>query len=151
MAKEITISLGICYQIYDDLLDTFGRKDRTEKSLGSDFDTGKLTLPLILLLQDVDASHRAIISESIKNGVCVDTKIIISKLFDSHNIIPQCLDEFNKHFSNIKLIANSVSDPVLSDNLNGFLSFFSSKKETISTSFVFNYIVVYIFHITLNP
>lgn len=143
LVGEFGISLGICYQIYDDLLDTFGRKDKSEKSLGSDFDSGKLTLPLILLLQDVDALNRDIISESINKSVCVDTKLVISKLFDSHFVIPKCLDEFNKHFSNIKLIANSVSDPVLSDYLTGFLSFFSSKITLLNTLKTSNFLALH--------
>jgi octaprenyl-diphosphate synthase len=43
--------LGIAFQISDDLLDILGNEDVTGKSLGSDLDKQKLTLPLICLLQ----------------------------------------------------------------------------------------------------
>lgn len=43
--------LGIAFQISDDLLDILGEEDITGKSLGSDLDKQKLTLPLIRLLQ----------------------------------------------------------------------------------------------------
>jgi len=43
--------LGIAFQISDDLLDILGNEEVTGKSLGSDLDKQKLTLPLIRLLQ----------------------------------------------------------------------------------------------------
>jgi len=43
-------SLGIAFQIADDLLDVLGSEEMTGKSLGSDFKKQKLTLPLIRLL-----------------------------------------------------------------------------------------------------
>lgn len=51
-------NLGIAYQIYDDCLDIFGRERHAGKSLGTDMKTGKLTLPLILLLQHLGSDKR---------------------------------------------------------------------------------------------
>lgn len=42
--------LGIAYQIYDDLVDFFGDEARIGKTLGTDLASGKLTLPLLTLL-----------------------------------------------------------------------------------------------------
>jgi octaprenyl-diphosphate synthase len=43
--------LGIAYQIYDDLVDFFGEEKRTGKTLGTDLISGKLTLPLFVLME----------------------------------------------------------------------------------------------------
>ncbi len=43
--------LGIAYQIYDDLVDFFGTELRIGKTLGTDLASGKLTLPLFVLLE----------------------------------------------------------------------------------------------------
>lgn len=43
--------LGIAFQIADDLLDILGDEEQAGKSLGTDFEKQKLTLPLIRLLQ----------------------------------------------------------------------------------------------------
>jgi Geranylgeranyl pyrophosphate synthase len=51
--------LGIAYQIYDDLADFFGREQRIGKTLGTDLASGKLTLPLFVLRERLDASERA--------------------------------------------------------------------------------------------
>ncbi|QDT66052.1 polyprenyl synthetase family protein [Calycomorphotria hydatis] len=44
-------SIGIAFQIADDLLDLIGDEEQVGKTLGSDLATGKLTLPLIHLLE----------------------------------------------------------------------------------------------------
>lgn len=51
--------LGIAYQIYDDLVDFFGEETRIGKTLGTDLASGKLTLPLLVLLERLPASERA--------------------------------------------------------------------------------------------
>jgi octaprenyl-diphosphate synthase len=51
--------LGIAYQIYDDLVDFFGSEERIGKTLGTDLASGKLTLPLLALLERLPASDAA--------------------------------------------------------------------------------------------
>jgi octaprenyl-diphosphate synthase len=50
--------LGIAYQIYDDLADFFGEEKRIGKTLGTDFESGKLTLPLFVLLERLPEAER---------------------------------------------------------------------------------------------
>jgi octaprenyl-diphosphate synthase len=50
--------LGIAFQITDDLLDVLGDPGTTGKSLGTDLEKQKLTLPLIRALQLADATQR---------------------------------------------------------------------------------------------
>ena len=49
--------LGAAYQIYDDLVDFFGEETRIGKTLGTDFASGKLTLPLLELLERLPADE----------------------------------------------------------------------------------------------
>ena len=60
--------LGIAYQIYDDLVDFVGEEQRIGKTLGTDLATGKLTLPLMLLLERVPAAERAAIITALRGG-----------------------------------------------------------------------------------
>lgn len=57
--------LGIAYQIYDDLVDFFGEEKRIGKTLGTDLLSGKLTLPLFVLLERLPLAERAELNEEI--------------------------------------------------------------------------------------
>jgi octaprenyl-diphosphate synthase len=60
--------LGIAYQIYDDLVDFLGEEAKIGKTLGTDLETGKLTLPLMILLEKVPADERAAIVGALREG-----------------------------------------------------------------------------------
>jgi octaprenyl-diphosphate synthase len=49
--------LGAAYQMYDDLVDFFGDESRVGKTLGTDLASGKLTLPLLELLDRLPADE----------------------------------------------------------------------------------------------
>tara|TARA_R110002073_G_scaffold60209_22_gene151305 strand:+ start:9618 stop:10739 length:1122 start_codon:yes stop_codon:yes gene_type:complete len=51
-------SLGIAFQIADDYLDLWGSDERVGKTLGTDLQQGKMTLPIIRLLQTADDARR---------------------------------------------------------------------------------------------
>lgn len=60
--------LGIAYQIYDDLVDFLGEEKRVGKTLGTDLASGKLTLPLMLLLDRLSPADRSALQESLRHG-----------------------------------------------------------------------------------
>lgn len=60
--------LGIAYQIYDDLADFVGEESRIGKTLGTDLATGKLTLPLMFLLERVSPAERAATIAALSGG-----------------------------------------------------------------------------------
>src|ERR1051325_9699690 len=45
------LALGTAYQVYDDCVDLFGREAEAGKSLGTDIAKGKLTLPVLVLIE----------------------------------------------------------------------------------------------------
>ena len=57
--------LGIAYQIYDDLVDFFGEEARIGKTLGTDLASGKLTLPLLVLLERLPAAEASVLISEI--------------------------------------------------------------------------------------
>lgn len=52
--RDFGMALGTAYQIYDDCLDVFGTEGSAGKSLGTDLAKGKITLPLLVLLERND-------------------------------------------------------------------------------------------------
>ncbi len=61
--------LGMAYQIYDDLVDFLGEEQRIGKTLGTDLATGKLTLPLMLLLERLPEEERTRLLGALRDGV----------------------------------------------------------------------------------
>ncbi len=57
--------LGIAYQIYDDLADFFGKEKNIGKTLGTDLISGKVTLPLLVLMDRLPVEERAGLVEEI--------------------------------------------------------------------------------------
>ncbi len=66
--RTFGMRLGTAYQIYDDVLDLAGDESKVGKTLGSDLRKGKLTLPILHLLQSSDEAERHQLSEIILNG-----------------------------------------------------------------------------------
>jgi octaprenyl-diphosphate synthase len=60
-------SLGIAFQIADDLLDLMGDEQKTGKSLGTDLDQRIPTLPLIRLLQQLEPAERQRLLDSLQD------------------------------------------------------------------------------------
>ena len=54
-------SLGIAFQIQDDILDIVGEVETVGKTLGIDVEKGKMTLPMIHFLRTAPAEHRQLL------------------------------------------------------------------------------------------
>jgi octaprenyl-diphosphate synthase len=55
------LSLGIAFQIQDDILDVIGDASTVGKTLGIDLEKGKMTLPMIHFLRTAPQEHRALL------------------------------------------------------------------------------------------
>lgn len=64
-ASQFGRHLGIAYQIYDDLADFFGQEKRIGKTLGTDLQSGKVTLPLLALMERLGAEDRGLLVDEI--------------------------------------------------------------------------------------
>lgn len=64
--------LGISYQIYDDCLDMLGMDNAAGKTLGTDAEKGKLTLPVFFLLESSCEDIAAEVREAVENRRVID-------------------------------------------------------------------------------
>ncbi len=77
--RTFGLRLGTAYQIYDDVLDLAGCETKAGKTLGSDLRKGKLTLPILHLLQHADPAERHSISDIILNGEDGDIRALAER------------------------------------------------------------------------
>jgi octaprenyl-diphosphate synthase len=64
---EYGFKMGVAFQLVDDLLDLTGSADRLGKPVGSDLREGKITLPVIYLLQRADGSIGELIRKTVRD------------------------------------------------------------------------------------
>lgn len=75
-------SLGIAYQIYDDCLDLIGVEENSGKTLGTDLAKGKLTLPVLHILKQLQGKELQDVHEIIVHGTPEDRAQLISLVID---------------------------------------------------------------------
>jgi octaprenyl-diphosphate synthase len=96
--RDYGLALGTAYQIYDDCVDIFGSEGSAGKSLGTDLAKGKLTLPLLVVLErasDVEAaalqqklSHwnpaslEEILALTLKHGAKAECRRVLREFLD---------------------------------------------------------------------
>jgi octaprenyl-diphosphate synthase len=81
---------GTAFQIVDDCLDITGDESEMGKSLGTDLEKGKLTLPVIKLLRELPPRDRKDLQDLIvsKNGA--DKKSVVLKMIRERDILAYC-------------------------------------------------------------
>ena len=62
------LKVGTAYQVYDDLLDIAGDESKAGKTLGTDLQKGKLTLPILNLLEKSENGQRERLTQIILHG-----------------------------------------------------------------------------------
>jgi octaprenyl-diphosphate synthase len=100
-------SLGIAYQIYDDCLDLIGVEDSTGKTLGTDLGKGKLTLPVLHVLKQLQGDELHQVREIILHGTPEDRKQLIGLVLDRgglHHAIRQTQEEIKRGIESLNVL-----------------------------------------------
>ena len=84
--REYGESLGIAFQITDDLLDLTGDEAEAGKSLGLDIDKGKLTLPLIHYLRTAPSVQRQEMQRALRATGAERVRSVAALLADSPSV-----------------------------------------------------------------
>lgn len=74
--RRYGLLLGTAYQIYDDCLDLVGDEKAIGKTLGTDLRKGKLTLPVLYLLEGASEAQRQKLSRMLIKGEPMDASIL---------------------------------------------------------------------------
>ncbi|MEJ6578252.1 MAG: polyprenyl synthetase family protein [Akkermansiaceae bacterium] len=71
------MKLGTAYQIYDDIVDMIGSEDQIGKTLGTDLEKGKLTLPILNLLERANPAQKARLTKRIIEQQALDLPVLV--------------------------------------------------------------------------
>ena len=100
-------NLGLTFQIADDTLDYNSDLKVFGKKIGKDFFEGKITLPVILLFQNISSIEKNKVKSIFKQETRSDEDLnFILTLIKNYNIIKKCYKKA-EHF--INLASNSLT------------------------------------------
>ncbi len=99
------MKLGTVYQIYDDCLDLVGSEEVVGKTLRTDLIKGKLTLPILNLLDTASEEQRSKLNKRIMAQEPLDLAVILgiteyesaveSAINTGHDLLNQCRDDLS--------------------------------------------------------
>ncbi|MEO6738760.1 MAG: polyprenyl synthetase family protein [Chthoniobacteraceae bacterium] len=81
--RTFGLKFGTAFQIYDDVLDLAGDEANAGKTLGTDLRKGKLTLPILYLLQHSEPTERDRICATILEGSDEEIATLVKKAKDT--------------------------------------------------------------------
>ena len=96
--NNFATSLGLAFQIQDDILDYYGQENLTGKKVGKDYEEGKFTLPIILSLKTMNQTNKTKLLSLFKTRKIEDFAEILA-LMESEKILEQLQTTFT-HYSN---------------------------------------------------
>jgi octaprenyl-diphosphate synthase len=116
--REYGMALGTAYQLFDDCLDIFGSEEAVGKSLGTDLACGKLTLPILILLEQASEAEQRRLRGLIENW----TPENFPALFDlaaRHNALSQSQTIVHEQIERAQQLASAA---LALDNVQPLLS-----------------------------
>jgi len=89
---DFGLKLGTAYQIYDDCLDLVGDEAVVGKTLGTDLQKGKLTLPLLNLIREATDTQKAKLNKLLLQKEPLETSVLAG-IADYEGALESALDE----------------------------------------------------------
>jgi octaprenyl-diphosphate synthase len=74
---EYGMKLGVAYQIYDDCIDMVGSEESVGKTLRTDLEKGKLTLPMLYLIESATPEQKGKINKRIIEQQPLDLDVLV--------------------------------------------------------------------------
>ncbi len=109
------MELGMAFQIADDCLDYAGQESIAGKSLGTDLHQGKVTLPLIYLLECVPPADARWLREVLSRPLGAEEEARISQLVRKHGVVAEAFSRAEAFIHSGKAMLTDVlnGDPVV--------------------------------------
>ena len=125
----------VIFSISSYSLDAFAHTKEINKSVGADWKSGKLTLPLIFLFQSVtekDFNKLSFLFSDIHKRNYDDCELdIVLGMFNEYKILSSCIDYIENLFLKTSSDIGNFSDITLRNDLKSFLKSFESKLSKI--------------------
>ena len=107
--KEFGLKIGTAYQIYDDCIDLVGNEINAGKTLGTDLEKGKLTLPLLNLISSGTDTQKEKLNEMILLKEPINTNVLAG-IADYDGAIERALNTGKSLISDSRNLLNPLDN-----------------------------------------
>lgn len=105
------LNLGIAFQLVDDALDYVSRTEKTGKAVGGDLREGKVTLPLIFLLEEMDSGEAAALLAKLREDALGEQEVAsILAAVDERGFAARTRQEAADYIAKAKAALNAFPD-----------------------------------------
>lgn len=125
--RRFGVSLGMAFQIIDDCLDVVGDEGLVGKSLGTDLETGKMTLPTLRLARRLQGEDKRRFLKLLQQPVEGSRRQALRAAFDLDAIVAECQGEANTHIDACQSVLEGFDDGPERQSLMRLCSFVLSR------------------------
>lgn len=131
--RQYGMAVGTAYQVYDDCLDLFGSEAVVGKSLGTDLAKGKLTLPLLLALEDGTPSERASI-EAMVSDWSPERFGALLKILREHRTLERSQAEVHQYLETAREKLEAVPRTESREGLTGLTAYLETQTAALGAA-----------------
>ena len=103
------MKLGTAYQIYDDCIDLIGSEANVGKTLGTDLEKGKLTLPMLILLENASDEQKMKLNKRIVDQQPLDFEVLVG-IADYEGAIESALNTASEMLDEARAGLNALDE-----------------------------------------
>ncbi len=126
--REYGLDLGMAFQIIDDCLDYSGDEAVVGKSLGTDLHQGKVTLPLIYLLQALGVERANGILDALRRPLAAGIEAKIARQVRDQGAIGEALGRARSFVQSARAKLDGVG-AAIAESLDGVADYVLSRKS----------------------
>ena len=127
--RAFGLDLGMAFQIVDDCLDLVGDERVVGKSLGTDLETGKITLPVIRLARRLGTADQARLDALLRGEVQGSRRQALAEAFDLEAVVAECQAEANAYMDRCVQAARGLPDSAERRSLLGLCDFVLTRSH----------------------
>jgi octaprenyl-diphosphate synthase len=130
-ARQFGLAFGTAYQVYDDCMDLFGSEAIAGKSLGTDLAKGKLTLPVLLFLEQAKPTDRAHLKSLIENWqpAALDQVVALLAKYDS---LPPSQESIHQYLERARQMLRALPESRARAGLLGLTDYLARQTDALA-------------------
>lgn len=125
------LAFGVAYQLYDDCVDIFGTEATAGKSLGTDLEKGKLTLPILLAWERASAADREALESMVTDWQPASAQRL-HVLLSRYECLPAALQTVHQYLRDARLALTALPEAAGISGLTGLTDYLARQTDSLA-------------------